>query len=413
MTPKDLRQALPLFEEFLERFAPLLVDDKRTESRKERIKAYLRGLLLDAESTKTAEAIALKVHGDPSQVRMTQVFLGQSAWADEPLREELVRWVDQELGSEAGTLIVDESGIPKCGDKSVGVARQYCGATGKIDNCQMGVYLAYASAKGHTLLDERLYLPEDEWARDAARRKEAGVPDGVVFRTKPELAMELIRNVGPKIRHGWVTFDEAYGKDPEFLSGLEQLSERYIGEVPKTCRGWLRRPKVEEPRAGRKGRPRSKPRVAPQEPKPQTVEEIAAALPTSAWKQLHFRDGTKGTQVAHFAAVRFVVERDDLPGPELWLVIERGCDQASYVKYYLSNASPACPLLEMVQAGHNRWPIEDCFLRGKQEVGLDDYEVRGWRGFHHHMTLVMLALWFLVLQTRRLGKKNQHRSDVA
>src|SRR5215467_8106546 len=127
MTPKDLRQALPLFEQFLDRFTPLVVDDQRTESRKDRIKAYLLGLLLDAESTKTAEAIALKVHGDPSQVRMTQVFLGQSAWRDEPLRQELVRWVDQEIGNPAGTLIVDESGIPKCGDQSAGVARQYCG----------------------------------------------------------------------------------------------------------------------------------------------------------------------------------------------------------------------------------------------------------------------------------------------
>ena len=226
------------------------MDDRRTESRRERAEAYLRGLLLDAESTKTAEAIALKVHGDPSQVRMTQVFLGQSAWADEPPREELVRWADQELGSEAGTLIVDESGIPKCGDKSVGVARQYCGATGKIDNCQVAVFLAYAGPGGHTLLDERLYLPEDEWANDAARRKEAGVPEDVVFRTKPELASELIRHVGPKIRHGWVTFDEGYGKDPEFLSGLEEMGERYIGEVPKSCRGWLRRPEVQEPEPG-------------------------------------------------------------------------------------------------------------------------------------------------------------------
>ena len=226
MTPKDLRQALPLCEEFAERFPPLLVEDRRTESRRERAKAYLRGLLLDAESTKTAEAIALKVHGDPSQVRMTQVVLGQSAWPDGPPREELIRWVDQELGSEAGTLIGADSGIPKCGDKSAGVARQYCGATGKIDNCQVAVYLAYAAAGGHTLLDERLYLPEDEWAQDGARRDEAGVPEGVVFRTQPELALELIRHGGPKIRHGWVTFDEGYGKDPEFLSGLEELGER-------------------------------------------------------------------------------------------------------------------------------------------------------------------------------------------
>src|ERR1700748_1084931 len=182
MTPKDLRQALPLFEGFAARFTPLLVDARRTESRRERAKAYLRGLLLDAESTKTAEAIALKVHGDPSQVRMTQVFLGQSAWPDEPPREELVGWVDQELGSDDGTLIVDESGIPKCGDKSVGVARQYCGVTGKIDNCDVAVHLSHTGPGGHTLWDERLYLPEDEWANDAARREAAGVPDDVVFR---------------------------------------------------------------------------------------------------------------------------------------------------------------------------------------------------------------------------------------
>ena len=405
MTPKDLRQALPRFEEFSERFTPLLVDDQRTESRKDRAQAYLRGLLLDAESTKTAEAIALKVHGDPSQVRMTQVFLGQSAWPDEPLREELVGWVDQEIGSPAGALIVDESGFPKCGDKSVGVARQYCGATGKIDNCQVAVYLAYARAGGHTLLDERLYLPEDEWAKDAARRHEAGVPEDVVFRTKPELASELIRHVGPKIRHGWVTFDEGYGKDPEFLSGLEELDERYIGEVPKTCRGWLRRPEVEEPPGRGRGRRRSKPRVAPGQPEPQTAEAIAAALPAGAWKRRRFREGSQGTQVAHFAAIRFVVERDDLPGPELWLVIERSGDQAPYVKSDLSTARPDCPLLERAQAGHNRWPVEGCFLRGKQEVGLDDDEVRGWRGFHHHMTLVLLALWFLVLRPRRLEKE--------
>jgi len=412
MTPKDLRQALPLFKDFLERFAPLIIDDERTESRGERMEAYLRGLLLDAESTKTAEAIALKVHGDTSQVRMTQVFLAQSSWSDDPLRQELATWVDQVLGCEQGTLIVDESGFPKWGDKSVGVARQYCGATGKIDNCQMGVFLAYAGTGGHTLLDERLYLPE-EWSRDTKRRQEAGVPDGVVFRTKPELALELIRSVGPKVRHGWVTFDEGYGKDPGFLSGLEELNERYIGEVPKNCRVWLQQPKVTEAKPGRTGRPRRKARIAARQPKPQTVEEIAATLPASAWKRLCFREGTKGTQQAHFARVRVVAERDDLPGPDLWLVIERSCDQAPYVKYYLSNAAPDCPLLELAQAGHNRWPVEDCFLRGKQEVGLDDYEVRGWRGWHHHMTLSMLALWFLVLQKRRLGEKNDNGHDAA
>jgi SRSO17 transposase len=411
MTPKDLRQALPQFTEFVDRFTPHLVSDKRSESRRERADAYLRGLLLDAENTKTAEAIALKVHGDASQVRMTQVFLAQSAWPDEPLRGELACWVDEELGSDEGTLIVDESGFPKCGEDSVGVARQYCGATGKIDNCQMGVFLTYASAKGHTLLDERLYLPE-EWATDMPRREKAGVPQDIVFRTKPELAWELIRTVGPRVRHGWVTFDEGYGKDPGFLSGLEELDERYIGEVPKSFRGWLRRPKVQEPKPSRSGKLRGKPRVRAGEPGPQTAEAIAAALPSRAWRRLKFREGTKGPQVAHFAAIRIVAERDDLPGPELWLVIERSCHQASYVKYYVSNAAPDCPLLKLAQAGHNRWPTEDCFLRGKQEVGLEDYEVRGWRGWHHHMTMAMLALWFLELQRRRLGGKNRNRHDA-
>ncbi|HEY1562908.1 MAG TPA: transposase, partial [Caulobacteraceae bacterium] len=198
-------------------------------------------------------------------------------------------------------------------------------------------------------ISRTVVLPEDEWAKDAARRKEAGVPEGVVFRTKPELALELIRHVGPRIRHGWVTFDEGYGKDPEFLSGLEEMGERHIGEVPKSCRGWLRRPEVQGPGAGRRGRRTTKPRVAPGQPEPQTVEAIAAALPAGAWKRLQFREGTKGIQVAHFAAIRFVVERDDLPGPELWLVIERSCDQAPHVKYDLSNAGPDCPLLELAQ----------------------------------------------------------------
>jgi SRSO17 transposase len=175
----------------------------------------------------------------------------------------------------------------------------------------------------------------------------------------------------------------------------------------------LKRPKVQEPTPKRSGRRGSKARVRPGEPKPQTVEEIAAALPANAWKRVRFREGTKGTQQAHFARIRIVAERDDLPGPELWLMIERSCDQAPYIKYYVSNAAPDCPLLLMVQAGHNRWPVEDCFLRGKQEVGLDDYEVRGWRGWHHHMTLAMLALWFLDLQKRRLGEKNRDGSHAA
>ena len=410
MTKKDLQQALPRFIQFVRRFGPLLQDDTRVA----RAEAYLRGLLLDADDNKNAETIALNAYGgDTSQVRMTQHFLGQSPWPYLPLRAELVRWVEEAFGDAEGVLIVDESGVAKCGDKSVGVARQYCGATGKIDNCQIGVFLAYASRHGHTLLDTRLYLPEDEWAKNPARREETGVPAEVVFRTKPQLAAELVLAAGQTIRHSWVTFDEGYGKDPGFLGRLEEAGERYIGEVPRSVRVWLQRPVVEEPGRGRSGRPRHKPRVRADQPAPQTVEQVAAALPARVWQRLAFREGTKGTQQAEFARLRVIVERDDLPGPELWLVVERGLDQEAKSKYYLSNAAPAVPLRTLAQVGHTRWPVEDCFLQGKQEVGLDAYEVRSWLGWHHHMTLVMLALWFLKLETQRLGEKSRRRHHVA
>jgi SRSO17 transposase len=324
-----------------------------------------------------------------------------------------VGWVQDELGSNEGVLIFDESSYPKCGRKSVGVARQYCGATGKIDNCQVAVYVAYAGNGGHALLDTRLYLP-DSWTDNPQRCRDAGVPAGVVFRTKPELAFELLLDVRGRIRHSWATFDEVYGRDPGFLSGLEELGERYIGEVPKDTRVWLKRPAVQEPGPSRgRGAPRTKPRVAAGEPAPVMVEEVAASLPLSAWQRLAFREGSKGVQYAEFARVRVVVERDDLPGPELWLVLERGCNQEPYVKYYLSNAAKDCPLKTLACMGHTRWPVEDCFLRGKDELGLGDYEVQGWRGWHHHQTLVLLALWFLTLQQRRLGKKKRVGDDAA
>jgi SRSO17 transposase len=410
MTKKDLQQALPRFTEFMRRFGPLLEDDTRVA----RADAYLRGLLLDADDNKNAETIALNAYGDdPSQVRMTQYFLGQSPWPYLPLRAELACWVNEEFGDDDGILIVDESGFAKCGDKSVGVARQYCGATGKIDTCQIGVFLVYASRHGHTLLDTRLYLPREEWADDLLRRTQAGVPAEVVFRTKPELAAELVLGPGQALRHRWVTFDEGYGKDPVFLSRLEEAGETYIGEVPKSVRAWRERPVVEEPGQGGKGRPRQKPRVRADQPASQTVEQIAAALPARAWQRLTFRDGSKGVQQAEFARVRVIVERDDLPGPELWLVVERSLEQEPKSKYYLSNAAPETPLLKLVQVGHTRWPVEDCFLQGKQELGLDAYEVRGWLGWHHHRTLVMLAMWFLKLETRRLGKKSGRRDHAA
>jgi SRSO17 transposase len=158
--------------------------------------------------------------------------------------------VDEAFGAAEGVLIVDQSGVAKCGDKSVGVARPYCGVTGKIDNRQIGVFLAYASRHGHTLLDTRLSLPQEQWTKDAARPEAAGVPAEVVFRTKPQLAAELVLRPGQALRHSWVTFDEGYGKDPGLLGRLEEAGTRYSGAIPQSVRVWLQRPVVEEPGRG-------------------------------------------------------------------------------------------------------------------------------------------------------------------
>jgi SRSO17 transposase len=292
--------------------------------------------------------------------------------------------MNEDFGDEDGILVVDESGFAKCGDKGVGVARQYCGATGQIDNCQVGVSLASASRHGPTLLDPRLSRPQEEWADNLPRRRQAGVPDEVVFRTKPELAAELILGTGRIGRHRWVPFEGGSGQDPAFWRRREEAGETYSGEVPKRVRAWWERPVVEEPGPGRKGRPRRKPRVRADQPASQAVEEMAAPLPAGAWQRLTFREGSQGVQQAEFARARVVVGRDAWPGPELWLGVARSLDQEPKIKYYLSNAAPETPLRKRVQVGHPRWPVEGCFLPGKQEVGLDAYEVRGWLSWHHH-----------------------------
>jgi SRSO17 transposase len=219
------------------------------------------------------------------------------------------------------------------------------------------------------------------------------------------LALELITPLHGVLPHAWVTFDEGYGRDTAFVAGQEDLGERYIGEVPRDTRGWLERPAVQLPGPG-KGRPRTKPRVDPHAANPQTVEEIAASLPGDAWQRLAFRQGSKGKQPGYFAARSWVPVRDELPGPEMWLVWERSCDQEPKAKYYVSNAGVSCSLLEMAQGGHRRYPVEECFLGGKDELGLGDYEVQGWRGWQHHQRLVMLAMWFLLLWGRQVGGKS-------
>lgn len=295
-------------------------------------------------------------------------------------------------------LVLDGSDFPKQGTESVGVKRQYCGQLGKTANCQAGVFLAYASERGYALLDRRLYLPED-WFTDAyaERRLACGVPADATFTTKPMLGLEMIQAVlqAASVPCRWVAGDEAFGDNPALLDAIGALDKWYFMEVAHDTRVWRERPATAPlPWSGR-GRKPSKARLVADAAAPVGVAALAADLPAAAWQRATIQEGGQGPQVAEFAFQRVVAVRDGLPGPEVWLVLRRSLSDGE-LKTYLSNAPADVAPTRLVRTSGMRWPIETCFLVGKQELGMGDYEVRSWRGWHHHMTLVLLALAFLV-----------------
>lgn len=388
---------------------------------------YLRGLLLADIARKNVEAIALRLLGGgtpaDSQVRCLQHFLSAAPWDDQPLLLHHHALVARSLGSPAGVLIVDGSDVAKQGTHSVGVARQWCGATGKRDNCQAGVYLGYASGQGYTLLDRRLYLPA-AWFDHAhtAQRAACAIPAGVAFQTKPQLAATMVEHLVAEgqLPARWLTADEAFGADPAFLDRVAACQLWYLAEVPSTTPIWpLADPASGQPRprpqrwvppqtASRRGPVPQREQLHPRSPAKDTVAGVAAALPATAWQPYRLLEGSKGPLVVELAARRGVAVRARLPGPEIWLVLRRTMpepgEEPTY-KYYVSNAPPATELGEFAWASGMRWPIESCFAESKSEVGFDEYECRTWWGWHHHMTLVMLAHHFLVLQQIHLNQR--------
>jgi SRSO17 transposase len=365
---------------------------------------YLQGLMLPIER-KSIEPMALALDG--GNVQAMQQFVGQGQWADEPLLHQHWRLVEETLGEADGVCIVDGSDFPKQGEHSVGVARQWCGRLGKVDNCQAGVFAAYASRKGYTLLDRRLYLP-DEWF-DAAHREHwqrCGIPEETPFTTKPALALEMLRAIVTTgtPRFCWVTCDEAFGRDAGFLDGVAALPRWYFAEVPHDTQVWTRRPGTAVPVGSGRGRPPSKARLLPGEPAPQQVDQLAAAVPPDGWHPCLLTEGSKGPLVAEFAIQRGVAVRAGLPGPDVWVVWRRGLGEHPELKVYLSNAPAHTPVAALVRVAGMRWPIETAFEESKGGLGLDHYEVRTWLGWHHHMTLCLLAHHFLVRARQRVKK---------
>jgi SRSO17 transposase len=396
MDVQALRQLKPELDLFLERYAPLFGSDEAQAH----AGRFVQGLLLGGDR-RSVENIAEAIDG--CVVRSLQKFIAQSPWPDDDLLEELQRQVTEVLGDPDAALNVDETGFPKKGTKSVGVKRQYAGCLGRTDNCQIGVCVNYHTAAGHTLIDRRLFLPE-EWAADRSRRKEAGVPEAVVFRTKPELGLELVQQALERgLPFRWVTADSVYGDSPTFVQGIRGLGKWYVVDTSADARVWLTEPEViPAGTKGSRGRATTQPKVAT---KPQRVDEVVARLPAQAWKRIVVAEGSQGPRIYEYAFLWVWFSEEGLPSGRERLLVRRSLGQQAEVKYHRSNAPAEVLLEKLAQVRGSHWSVEQSFEAAKGECGLDEYETRGWVGWHHHTALSLLALWFLALQRRRLGEK--------
>ena len=308
---------------------------------------------------------------------------------------ELRRHVAEDLADPDGAIIFDPTSFPKKGTHSVGVKRQWCGRLGKRENCQVGVFMAYATSKGHGPLDRRLFLPED-WAEDDKRRSECHVPKDVKHRTKWRIALDMLDAHGEDIPHGWIAGDSEFGRVAAFRKGLRDRGERYCLDVPSdtVVRDLEARPPR---RRSRKTRRRAVPF--------RRVDAWVANIRPSRWKRFKVRDGEKGPIEVEAVETRVRTKYERRIGPEERLVVIRSVEASPRVWYTLSNAPPEVPLAEPVRVHAERHRIEQVFDEAKGETGLAHYEVRSWVGWHHHMTLSLLALWFVTTEARRLGGK--------
>ena len=398
MDEQQLRELQPELERFLDQYAPLFGQGHNPAH----ARRFVQGLFHGGERRNT-ENIAEALDGGP--VRSLQAFITTGAWDDGRILGQLRRDLLDVLADDDAVWNSDETGFPKKGTKSVGVKRQYSGTLGRTDNCQVAVFANYCSPKGHAFMDRRLFLPE-EWAADTARRTEAGVPADVLFRTKPALALEMVAQaVADGVPFRWVGGDSIYGANPTFVQGVRALGKWYVLDIACDTQVWTEPPQV-LPAAQRsrppRGRPPSKPLVIGAR---RRVDEIVAALPATAWRRVLVGEGSQGPRLYEYAEVAVWFCEDELPGPAERLLVRRSLGQAAELKYHRAWAAAPVPLTKLAQVRGTRWTIEEDIQSGKGECGLDEYETRGWVGWHHHTALSLLALAFLVLQKQRLGEK--------
>jgi len=338
-----------------------------------------------------------------------QHFVSNSPWNHRPVLDHIQRDVTEAIGDKNnGSIHVDECCFPKQGKDSVGVKRQYCGRLGKIANCQVGVYLGYTLDSYRTLIDERLYLPE-EWIKNKARRRKCGVPWYVRFKTKNELAWEMILHAKKKnkVTFGWVGMDCFYGRDSWLRNKIDAQGLIYIADIPCNLGVWLERPKTGVPprKKGVRGRNPTRRKVI-EGPEPVKVKDLKDQLNDVQWNQVFIRDTERRELWADMACLRvFPSENDGLPGEECWLIIRKDPKNSKEIKYQLSNAPVYTGIDRLGQMSGSRYWIERTLEDGKGIAGLADYQVRNWTGWHHHMTMTILAMLYLMVLSMDLGKK--------
>jgi len=396
VAPELMQGLFDRLETFVEPFARSL---EQPEQR--RHAATYRTGLLSKLPRKSGEAIA-SLHDQRRQG--LQDFVGAVPWDHQLLLATLARQVGDDLGEPDAGIVFDPSAVAKKGTTSVGVVRQWCGRLGKLENCQVGIFMAYVSRQEHALVDTRLYLPP-EWTKDRTRREEAGVPRAVKFRTRHQLALEMLDECGKALPHSWVAGDDEMGRPSGFRGRFRDRAERDLWGVPSNT--LVRDRDVPPPQDSGRGRSPKSPFLR--------LDRWRAALPEDARTRVEVRDGAKGPLVVEVVRRRVQARTETGgTGPDELLFVTREAQSDGKFKHdsSLSNADPVTPLKGLARVSRAAHRVEECFRRGKGEAGLADSQVRTWRGWHHHQTLSLLAAWFLNREARR-GKNPDPRVDDA
>ena len=406
----DITHFIEEFRGFHAQFADCF---SRVEPR-ENFVQYMAGQMSQLER-KSIEPIALNVEN--AKVRAMQHFISNVVWDEARIISRYHGMVVEDLGDDEGVLIFDESGFVKKGRDSAGVARQYCGGIGKVENSQVGVFAAYASRHGYCILDHRLFIPE-KWFGDeyAERREKCKFPEGLSFRTKPQMVAEMFEGIVREklIPFRYLVADTVYGGSPEFLDAVERTSAViYLVSLPRDTLCWVQEPATLE-KTYRYGGEESKKRIlAEAENKPITFEKLAKGTNDYFWYRRKVSEGTKGPVIYEFMKKRVVLAKDGKPDRTVWLIVRRTLGNGVTYDYFISNAGRSTRLKTFVWLSGVRWAIEQCFEEAKTDLGMDHYEVRKYPGWCHHMITCMLAHFFLWHMRIRLGEKSTSYYAIA